>query len=198
MAQTDQRLISRFEWGIVADIKPPDLETRIAILRKKQELEGFEIPEDIALFLAGAFKTNVRNLEGALIRLTALSKLTGISLSLDSAKDILKDSIPLDTISPVRPETIQRVIAHRYSIEVRDLKSQQRSASFALPRQIAMYLCCAMTDLTLTQIGGIFGGKDHSTVIHARDKVKKRLEEDPFFSANINKLQADIRVVDNE
>ena len=197
MTQTEQRLISRFEWGVVADIRPPDLETRIAILRKKAEMEGFFVPEDVIIFVASAVKTNIRTLEGCLIRLKAFSLLTRAPLSVDSAKDILKDSLGQEEASPVRAETILRVVAYKYSLDIKDIKGHQRSASVALPRQLAMYLACVMTDLSLKEIGRAFGGKDHATVIHAREKIKKLLAEDPFFLEMANKLKSDILAVEN-
>jgi chromosomal replication initiator protein len=196
MTPLEQRLISRLEWGFVADIKPPDLETRIAILRKKAELEGFSVPDDVILFVASSVKTNVRSLEGSLIRLKAFQSMTGAPLTVDDARDILKDAITSDDVNPVRVETIQRVVALKYSVDVKDLKGQQRTASIALPRQVAMYLCCAMSELSSTDIGRAFGGKDHSTVLHARKKIEKKIEEDPFFLELINRLQADIKVAE--
>jgi chromosomal replication initiator protein len=196
MSPLEQRLISRLEWGFVADIKPPDLETRIAILRKKAEMEGFAVPDDVVLFVASSVKTNVRLLEGSLIRLKAFQSMTGAVLTVDDARDILKDTLTPDDGSPVRIETIQRVVALKYSVDVKDLKGHQRTASIALPRQVAMYLSCAMTDQSSTDIGRAFGGKDHSTVLHARKKIEKKVEEDPFFLELINKLQADIKAAD--
>ncbi|MDE2491800.1 MAG: chromosomal replication initiator protein DnaA [Elusimicrobia bacterium] len=196
MSPLEQRLVSRLEWGFVADIKPPDLETRIAILRKKAELEGFSVPDDVVLFVASSIKSNVRALEGSLIRLKAFQSMTGAPLSVDDARDILKDTLSLDDASPVRVETIQRVVALKYSVDVKDLKGQQRTASIALPRQVAMYLSCVMTDQSSTDIGRAFGGKDHSTVLHARKKIEKKIEEDPFFLELINRLQADIKAAE--
>ncbi|MBI4371242.1 MAG: chromosomal replication initiator protein DnaA [Elusimicrobia bacterium] len=197
MSPLEQRLISRLEWGFVADIKPPDLETRIAILRKKAELERFSVPEDVVLFIASSVKTNVRSLEGSLIRLKAFQSMTGAGLSVENAREILKDALSADDAAPVRVETIQRVVALKYSVDVKDLKGHQRTASIALPRQVAMYLCCVMTDQSSTDIGRAFGGKDHSTVLHARKKIEKKVEEDPFFLELINKLQADIKSADS-
>jgi chromosomal replication initiator protein len=198
MSPSEQRLISRFEWGVVADVKPPDLETRIAILRKKADNEGFYVPDDVILFVASAVKTNIRALEGSLIRLKAFSSMTGSALTVEDAKDILKDSLSPEDASPVRIETIQRVVAFKYSVDVKDLKGQQRTASVAMPRQLAMYLCCVMTDLSLKDIGRAFGNKDHTTVLHARDKMKKQIESDPFFLEVVNKLVADIKAVENQ
>ncbi len=198
MSPSEQRLITRFEWGVVADIRPPDLETRIAILRKKADTEGFYVPDDVIIFVASAVKTNIRSLEGSLIRLKAFSSMTGSSLTVDDAKEILKDSISMEANSPVRVETIQRIVAFKYSVEVKDLKGHQRTASIALPRQLAMYLCCAMTDMSLKEVGKAFGGKDHTTVLHARNKIKDQLEQDPFFLELVNKMQSDIRAVENQ
>jgi len=196
MTPLEQRLVSRLEWGFVADIKAPDLETRIAILRKKAALEGFTVPDDVILFVASSVKTNVRSLEGSLIRLKAFQSMTGAPLSVDDARDILKDTINTDDANPVRVETIQRVVALKYSVDVKDLKGHQRTASIALPRQVAMYLACVMTEMSSTDIGRAFGGKDHSTVLHARKKIEKKIEEDPFFLELINRLQADIKAAE--
>lgn len=196
MTPLEQRLISRLEWGFVADIKPPDLETRIAILRKKAEIEQFTVPDDVILYVASSIKTNVRSLEGSLIRLKAFQSMTGAPLSVDDARDILKDTIVNDDSNPVRAETVQRIVALKYSVDVKDIKGHQRTASIALPRQVAMYLCCVMTEMSSTDIGRAFGGKDHSTVLHARKKIEKKIEEDPFFLELVNKLQADIKAAE--
>jgi len=197
MTPHERRLVSRFEWGQVADITPPDLETRIAILRKKSELEQFYVPDDVILFVASTVKSNIRLLEGSLIRLKAFASMTGSSLTVDGAKDILKDSLPHDVASTVQMETIQRMVSHKYSLDIKDLKGQQRTASIALPRQLAMYLASIMTDLSSTDIGRAFGGRDHTTVLHSRKKIQKLLDEDPFFLELVNKLQADIKSVEN-
>lgn len=193
MSPLEQRLISRLEWGFMADIKPPDLETRIAILRKKAEIEQFSVPDDVILYVASSVKTNVRSLEGSLIRLKALQSMTGTPLSVDEAREFLKDTIAADDSNPVLIETIQRVVALKYSIDVKDLKGHQRTASISMPRQVAMYLSCVMTDQSSTDIGRAFGGKDHSTVLHARKKMESRISEDPFFLELINKLQSEIK-----
>lgn len=196
MSPLEQRLISRLEWGFVADIKPPDLETRIAILRKKAAHEGFTAPDDIILFIASSVKTSVRALESCLLRLKAFQVMTGAHLSIDDAREILKDSISADDGSPIRVETIQRIVALKYSVDVKDIKGHQRTSSIVMPRQVAMYLSCVMTELSSTDIGREFGGKDHSTVLHARKKVENVIAEDPFFLELINKLQADIKTAE--
>ncbi|MDE2039101.1 MAG: chromosomal replication initiator protein DnaA [Elusimicrobia bacterium] len=198
MAPSEQRLISRFEWGVVADVKAPDLETRIAILRKKADTEGFYVPDGVIEFVASAVRTNIRQLEGSLIRLKAFASMTGSELTVEQAREILKDSLSTEDAPPVRVETIQNAVAYKYSVDVRDLKGQQRTASIALPRQLAMYLCCVMTDLSLKEIGRAFGGKDHTTVMHARDKIAKQVEADPFILEAINRLQANIKAVENQ
>jgi len=197
MAPSEQRLISRFEWGVVADIKPPDLETRIAILKKKAEAEQLFIPDDVILFIAGAIKTNIRELEGSLIRLSAFASLTGGALTVDTAKEILKDSITSEYSTPVRLDTIQKLVCQKYSVDMRALKSRSRTNEIAFPRQLAMYLACTLTDLSTTDIGSGFGGRDHTTVIHARDKISAMLERDPFFLESVNKLTEQIKAVDN-
>lgn len=197
MAPSEQRLISRFEWGVVADIRPPDVETRIAILKKKAEAEQVSIPDDVILFVASAIKTNIRELEGSLIRLSAYASLTGGSLTVDSAKEILKDSLSSEFSSPVRLETIQKIVCQKYSMDVKSLKSRSRTNDVAFPRQLSMYLACTLTDLSTTEIGTAFGGRDHTTVIHARDKISSILEKDPFFLETVNKLTEQIKTVDN-
>jgi chromosomal replication initiator protein len=197
MAPSEQRLISRFEWGVVADIKPPDVETRIAILKKKAETEQLFIPDDVILFIASAIKTNIRELEGSLIRLSAFAALTGSPLTVDTAKDILKDSISSEYAAPVRLETIQKIVCQKYSTDMKTMRSRSRTNDVAFPRQLAMYLACTLTDLSTTDIGTAFGGRDHTTVIHARDKISGILEKDPFFLESVNKMKDEIKVVEN-
>ena len=197
MTPYERRLVSRFEWGQVADITPPDLETRIAILRKKSEIEQLYVPDDVILFIASTIKSNIRQLEGSLIQLKAFASMTGSSLTVDGAKDILKATLPHDVSSPVQMETIQRLVSHKYSLDVKDLKGQQRTSSIVLPRQLAMYLASVMTDLSSTDIGRAFGGRDHTTVLHARKKIQKLLDDDPFFLEMVNKLQSDIKSVES-
>jgi len=197
MAPAEQRLISRLMWGQVVDIKPPDLETRIAILRKKAESEHLSIPQDVILYIASSIKSNIRELEGALIRLGAFSSLTGNALTVETGKEILKDSISAEDMPAVRMEIIQQEVAQKYSLDIKDLKSKSRRSEVAFPRQLAMYLSCTMTDLSTTDIGKAFGGRDHTTVIHARDKIKRMLDIDPFFVENVNKLIEKIRAVNS-
>jgi len=199
MAPQEQRLISRFLSGVVADIKPPDFETRMAILRRKAEEESLRVPDDVVEFISKAVKTSIRELEGALTRVAAYGVVVGTPLTVDLAKEILKDILSGDVDSPiVRIETIQDIVASKYSLSLADLKSAQRTAAIAFPRQLAMYLACQLTSLSTPEIGRAFGGKDHTTVIHARDKLRQMVERDPFFLEQVNKIINQIRAVDNQ
>jgi chromosomal replication initiator protein len=176
----EERLRSRFEWGLIADIQPPDLETKVAILRKKAEAEGTLVPDDVALFIASNCKSNIRELEGALIRVIAYASVSGREISVDLAKETLRDLLIPDSPS-LTVDTIQKVVADYYNIKVSELKSRNNSQQVAFPRQIAMYLCKQLTDCSLPEIGRRFGGKHHSTVIHAIRKLStKRSREKEF------------------
>ena len=189
-----ERLITRFEWGVVADIQAPELETRIAILRDKADGENLFVPDDVLLFLASHIRSNIRELEGSLIRVVAHASLTGVPLTVDSANEVLRDVMAREEAAdPVSIEKIQEVVARHYHLDLHDMKSKRRTDAIAFPRQIAMYLARTLTDMSTTQIGDIFGGKDHTTVMHATQKVKSRLETDPFFTALVNKIIQEIR-----
>jgi chromosomal replication initiator protein len=189
-----ERLITRFEWGVVADIQAPELETRIAILRDKADAESLFVPDDVLLFLASHIRTNIRELEGSLIRVVAHASLTGVSLTVDSAREVLRDVMAREeAAAPVSIEKIQEVVARHYHLELHDMKSKRRTDAIAFPRQIAMYLARTLTEMSTTQIGDSFGGKDHTTVMHATNKIKGRLDTDPFFSALVNKIIQEIR-----
>jgi chromosomal replication initiator protein len=189
-----ERLITRFEWGVVADIQAPDLETRIAILREKADGERFYVPEDVILFLATHVRSNIRELEGSLIRVVAHASLTNIPLTVDSAQEVLRDVMAKEEAgTPVSIERIQEVVARHYNVDLPNMKSKRRTDAIAFPRQIAMYLARTMTEMSTTHIGDAFGGKDHTTVMHATSKIKAKLETDPFFSALINKIIQEIR-----
>ncbi len=189
-----ERLITRFEWGVVADIQAPELETRIAILRDKADAESLFVPDDVLLFLASHIRTNIRELEGSLIRVVAHASLTGVPLTVDSAKEVLRDVMAREeAAAPVSIEKIQEVVARHYHLDMHDMKSKRRTDAIAFPRQIAMYLARTLTELSTTQIGDSFGGKDHTTVMHATNKVKGRLDTDPFFTALVNKIIQEIR-----
>ena len=186
----EERLRSRFEWGLIADIQAPDLETRIAILKKKADLAGFNCPDDVAMFVASAVKSNVRELEGSLIRIHAMGELVGSPLSVDFARGVLKDTLTRREIGP-SVEKIQKAVSKFYSVSISDLKSPRRLKSIARPRQIAMYLSKKHVKSSFPEIGGKFGGKDHTTVIHACKKIQSLLKTDL-------KLQDDITAIENE
>jgi chromosomal replication initiator protein len=177
----EERLRSRFEWGLIADIQPPDLETKVAILKRKAEAEALPLPDEVALFIAGRIKSNIRELEGSLIRLIAYASLTGRDISIELTQDVLKNAIDLDQ-KAITLDTIQRFVADRYQLKVSDLKSRNNSKSIALPRQIAMYLCKSLTQASLPEIGRSFGGKHHSTVIHSIKKIEDLRRRDDFNS----------------
>jgi chromosomal replication initiator protein len=181
----EERLRSRFEWGLIADIQPPDLETKIAILRKKAEPEGVDLPEDVALFIAGRIRSNIRELEGSLIRLIAYATLTGRPIDLEMAQDTLRDLIE-DRGRSVGPEAIQKFVANYFNIKVSELKSRNNSKHIAFPRQVAMYLCKKLTHKSLPAIGAQFGGKHHTTVLHALRKIDALRESDKDFARLMN------------
>lgn len=185
--EVEERLVSRFKWGNTVDIQKPDLETRIAILKKKAEEEGFSVPEDVTLFIASQIKSNIRELEGTLLRVTSFIKFTNTPFTLDTVKTILKDIIVPEENVKVTIEKIQQVVAQEYNVTVKDLKIKSRKSEIVLPRQIAMYLARSLTDMSTTEIGDTFGGRDHTTVLHAYNKVTE-LMEDPFINAQINKI----------
>lgn len=191
----EPRLISRFEWGVIADIQPPDLETRIAIMRKKAEEERLYIPDDVILYIATQIKSNIRELEGSLLRITAFSAFTGTPLTVDSVQKILKDVVrPPEDSAPITIDKIQKVVAKHFNLDFKDMKSKRRTDAVAFPRQIAMYLARTLTDeFSTTEIGDAFGGKDHTTVMHACNKIKARMSTDPYFVAKINQISQEIR-----
>lgn len=192
--QVSDRLVSRFEWGVIADIQPPDLETRIAILRKKTTESGLHAPDDVILFVASHIKTNIRELEGSMTRIIAYTSLTGAPLTVDTARRVLKDILGApEHATPVTIEQAQRVVARHFNLEIADMKSKRRTDAVAFPRQIAMYLARTLTDLSTIEIGNGFGGKDHTTVMHACTKIKNKLSGDPYFVALINKITQEIK-----
>jgi len=177
----EERLRSRFEWGLIADIQSPDLETKVAILKKKADAEAVPLPDNVAMYIAGRIKSNIRELEGSLIRLIAYASLTGQELSLPLAQQVLKNVI--DHVDrAVTIETIQKFVADYYKLKLVDLKSRNNSKSIAMPRQIAMYLCKSLTNASLPEIGRSFGGKHHSTVIHSIRKVEELRKNDAEFN----------------
>jgi chromosomal replication initiator protein len=183
----EERFRSRFEWGLIADLKPPDLETRIAILKKKASLEGVAIPEGVALFIADKVHSNIRELEGYLRRVVAFASLRGEAIELDLAKESLKDLLDA-TARVVTVEKIQKLVCHKYKIKPTQLKSKNNSPKVAFPRQIAMYLAKELTDASLPEIGKKFGGKHHTTVIHSVRKIEKLRQDNSEFDKEINSL----------
>jgi chromosomal replication initiator protein len=183
----EERLHSRFEWGLIADIQPPDLETKVAILRKKAEVERLNLPDNVAFFIAGKIKSNIRELEGSLVRLTALSSLRGEPINLNLAQEALKNIVENDERS-ITIELIQRVVADYYNLKVSDLKSKSNARSIAVPRQVAMYLCKILTKSSLPEIGREFGGKHHTTVLYSINKISALYEQKGNFHRLINSL----------
>jgi len=174
----EDRLRSRFEWGLIADIQAPDFETRIAILKKKADLETINIPNEVMVYIATKIKSNIRELEGALIRIVAFSSLTNREISIDLASEALKDIISNRQSRQVTIELIQDIVANYYNLRIEDFKSPRRTRNIAYPRQIAMYLSRKLTDMSLPKIGEEFGGRDHTTVIHGYEKISECLKKD--------------------
>ncbi len=183
----EERLRSRFEWGLIADLQPPDLETKVAILRRKAETAGVELPGDVALFIARQVRSNVRELEGHLNRVVAFSSLTGNPLSLELAKETLKDILPQDDHRQIAGEIV-RMVARHYGLKVTEIKSKSNSRQIAFPRQVAMYLCRHLTDLSFPEIGKLFGGKHHTTVMHAVDRIDSERDRDPDFARTLEQF----------
>jgi chromosomal replication initiator protein len=181
----EERLHSRFEWGLIADIQAPDIETKVAILRKKAEAERVEIPENVALFIASKVRTNIRELEGSLIRLIAFASLTGRDIDLTLAQEILRDLLHTED-KPITIEMIQKFVADQFGVKITELKAKNNSKTVAEPRQIAMYLIKTLTAASLPEIGKAFGGKHHSTVIHSVRKIDTLRKRDPDFDRRIN------------
>jgi len=183
----EERFSSRFEWGLIADLKPPDIETRIAILNKKAELEKVFLPESVAFYIADKALSNIRELEGYLRRVIAYSSLKGEKIDLDLAKEALQSLLD-STLSIITVEKIQKIICHNFKIKLSQLKSKNNSPKIAFPRQVAMYLSKKLTKSSLPEIGKKFGGKHHTTVIHSIKKIEKLKSKDSEFNKKINKL----------
>jgi len=181
----EERLRSRFEWGLIADIQPPELETKVAILYKKAEAYHVKLPEDVALFVASRIKTNIRELEGCLVRLIAMSSFRDLPINLDLAHETLHTLFREDGRS-VTAEGIQKQVAAYFKMKVQDLKSTSHKAQVVLPRQVAMYLCKELTGASLPEIGRKFGGKHHTTVLHSIRKVEQKMASDPQFQQQIH------------
>ncbi|MBN3038753.1 MAG: chromosomal replication initiator protein DnaA [Candidatus Omnitrophica bacterium] len=187
----EERLVSRFEWGLVTDIQPPDLETRIAILKKKSEQNGVEIPDEVIFFIAEKVRLNIRELEGALVRVAAYSSLTNESVSLDLAHSVLKDMFREE--KKVSIDEIQKTVAAHFDIRLSDMKAKKRSKAIVYPRQIAMYLARLLTDHSLPEIGEYFGGRDHTTILHAYEKIEKARKGDTKLKELLRKLTMEIK-----
>src|SRR5579864_1174925 len=188
LAEIEDRLRSRFEWGLIADIQPPDLETKVAILQKKAETEAVTLPTDVALFIASNVRTNVRELEGALVRLIAWCPLNRVDITLSTTQQCLKQYIDMQ-VRKVTIEGIQRAVAEQFGMRVADLKQQNNSPNLVVPRQIAMYLAKQMTEASLPEIGRQFGNKHHTTVMHSIGKIDEQRRTDKDLHRTLNKLQ---------
>ncbi|NQS99734.1 MAG: chromosomal replication initiator protein DnaA, partial [Candidatus Omnitrophica bacterium] len=188
----ENRLVSRFEWGLVTDIQPPDLETRIAILKKKMEINNIEnVPDDVVFFISDRVKLNIRELEGALIRVVAYSSLTSEKITLSLAQSVLKDMLLEE--KRVSVDSIQKKVAAHFDLRISDLKAKKRSRAVVYPRQLAMYLVRTLTNFSLPEIGEYFGGRDHTTVLHACDKIQRDLKNDQKLKGLLDKLALEIK-----
>ncbi|GAX88723.1 chromosomal replication initiator protein DnaA [Effusibacillus lacus] len=190
----EDRLRSRFEWGLITDIQPPDLETRVAILQKKAKADGLNIPNDVLMYIANKIDTNIRELEGALIRVVAYSSLINNDLTADLAAEALKDIISDNRPKTITIHEIQKVVGEHFNLKIEDFKAKKRTKAVAFPRQIAMYLARELTDFSLPKIGDEFGGRDHTTVIHAHEKITRELENNFSLRQTLESLKEKIRV----
>lgn len=184
----EDRLRSRFEWGLITDIQAPDLETRIAILRKKAKLENLQVANEVMVYIADKIQSNIRELEGALIRVMAFGSLTSNPITVETAAEALKDIIPVNTPKEVTIEMIQQAVSDYYHLSLGEFKAKKRTRAVAFPRQIAMYLCRELTDNSLPRIGDEFGGRDHTTVLHAHEKISESRRKDPLLDRKINEI----------
>jgi chromosomal replication initiator protein len=188
----EERLRSRFEWGLIADIQPPDLETKVAIIRKKAEEKKINLPHDVALFIAERVRSNIRELEGHLNRVAAFASLTGHSINIDLAKEALKDLLSKDN-KPITPTEILRVVSAHYGLKVTDIKSKNNSKTIAFPRQVAMYMCKELTDLSYPEIGKLFNNKHHSTVMYSVERIEEIMQDDQQLARTIEMLAKQFR-----
>ena len=191
--EIEERLRSRFEWGLIADIQPPDFETRVAILKKKAEIERVRLPDDVAYLIASRIKANIREIEGSLTRMVAFCSLSGREMSVDLAQEVLSD-LWGEEERIITAEHIQRKAAEFFGLKLSDMRAKNRTKAVAFPRQIAMYLARQLTHMSLTEIGRAFGGKDHTTVLHAVDKIQALLREDPKFKKTLDTLTQSINL----
>jgi chromosomal replication initiator protein len=189
----EDRLRNRFEWGLIADIQPPDMETRVAILQKKAEHVKVQLPHDVAVFLATHIDSNVRELEGSLTRLGAFASLTNTQITLELTKEVLRNMLK-GAERDITVESIQKTICDYYHIKMGDLKAKRRTKNIALPRQVAMYLCRKHTEISFPSIGDKFGGRDHSTVIHASKNIEQKIKADPYMQSTIETLERNLNI----
>lgn len=189
----EDRLRSRFEWGLIADIQAPDLETRIAILRKKANLENIDVNNEVMLYIANNIKSNIRELEGALIRVLAYSSLTNRKVSVELAEEALKDILTKSAPLEVNVRRIKEIVGEDYKLKIEEFSSKKRTRSISFPRQIAMYLSRELTDLSLPKIGEEFGGRDHTTVIHAYEKISKDIENSSELKSRVENIVKKVR-----
>jgi chromosomal replication initiator protein len=185
----EQRLVSRFEWGLVTDMQPPDVETRLAILRKKEKVMGAQLPDEIMNFLAERIRTNIRRLEGALVRVVSFSALTGKKLTTEVVENLLRGVLHEEGRLVLSIEIIQKKVAEAFDIRLADMSSKRRPENIAFPRQVAMYLARQMTESSLNTIGEAFGGRDHGTVLHACRQVRDRMQVDAAIRDKVNRLE---------
>ncbi|SCS80347.1 chromosomal replication initiator protein DnaA [Staphylococcus caeli] len=193
IAKLEDRLRSRFEWGLIVDITPPDYETRMAILQKKIEEENLDIPTEALTYIANQIQSNIRELEGALTRVLAFSKLQSEPITTELTAEALKDIIQAPKSKKITIQDIQKIVGQYYSVRIEDFSAKKRTKSIAYPRQIAMYLSRELTDFSLPKIGEEFGGRDHTTVIHAHEKIVKDIQNDPTFKQEVENLEKEIR-----
>ncbi len=184
----EERLHSRFEWGLIADIEPPDLETKVAILKRKADLDGVHLPDEIAFYIAGKVRSNIRELEGSLVRLVAISSLRGMPISKMLAQDALKNLVDSEQPEGLSMERIAKTVASHYKMTVEELKSKNNARQIAVPRQVAMYLCKRLTKHSFPEIGREFGGKHHTTVMHSVEKIKEIIKDDRNFHSTVSEL----------
>ena len=189
----EDRLRSRFEWGLIADIQPPDYETRIAILRKKADRDNLVIPDDVISYIAKNIVSNIRELEGALTRIVAYATLTNQKISLELTEKSMKDVYSENTQVPLTSDVIQEIVARHYNIRVEDIQGNKKTKNIAFPRQISMYLCRKMLDISLPKIGESFGGRDHTTIIYGISKIEKQMEQDEDLKKTIIQLEKEIK-----
>jgi chromosomal replication initiator protein len=184
----EERLHSRFEWGLIADLEPPDLETKVAILKRKADMDGIELTDEIAMYIAGKVKSNVRELEGSLIRLVAISSMKGVPISKALAQESMKNILDAERPAGLTMDHIARTVASHYKMTIEEIKAKSNSRGVAVPRQVAMYLCKRLTRHSFPEIGREFGGKHHTTVMHSVDKIDTLFKEDRNFHREIKDL----------